>query len=285
MKRLLWLLALLGALLLSAAPVPAADGFFVVGGRPMVGTRISSLPYTISAPGYYYVTGNLSYSGGHGITVNSSNVTLDLMGFALTGPNASSSYCGVYIHNQNNVEVRNGTLTGWYMGVQEDGGGDNHRVIGIRAVGNRNGINLAGNSHLIKGCSAFPGSFGETMGLTINGTGTISGCIVRNFDYGIYIAGGTVSGNVVTNCYAYCIYAQNNTVISHNSVSSGVNGIKGNGGGSIIGNIVFVGSLGTGIDPSASASTPNLVDQNNVSGSGTHYGFGNENTRWGSNGG
>ena len=38
MKRTLWLLACLGALLLSAAPVPADDGFYVIAaGRPAVG--------------------------------------------------------------------------------------------------------------------------------------------------------------------------------------------------------------------------------------------------------
>ena len=61
MKRTLWLLACLGALLLSAAPVPADDGFYVIAaGQPSVGTKITSLPYTISTPGYYYLTGNLS---------------------------------------------------------------------------------------------------------------------------------------------------------------------------------------------------------------------------------
>ena len=47
-------------------------------------TPISSLPYTISEPGSYYVTGNLS-STGHGIVIEASGVTVDLMGFSLTG--------------------------------------------------------------------------------------------------------------------------------------------------------------------------------------------------------
>ena len=47
-------------------------------------TPISSLPYTITESGSYYVTGNLS-STGHGIIIESSGVTVDLMGFSLTG--------------------------------------------------------------------------------------------------------------------------------------------------------------------------------------------------------
>ena len=47
-------------------------------------TPISSLPYTINGPGSYYVTGNLS-STEDGIIIQSSGVTVDLMGFSLTG--------------------------------------------------------------------------------------------------------------------------------------------------------------------------------------------------------
>ena len=46
-------------------------------------TPISSLPYTISEPGSYYVTGNLS-STGSGIVIQASGVTVDLMGFSVT---------------------------------------------------------------------------------------------------------------------------------------------------------------------------------------------------------
>ncbi|MFZ5453195.1 MAG: NosD domain-containing protein [Thermodesulfobacteriota bacterium] len=285
MKRFLWLLALLGALLLSAAPVPADDGFYVVAGRPAVGTRISRLPYTINAPGYYYLGGNLSYTKGHGITVNADNVTIDLMGFTLTGPNMANDYNGIYMSGRKNVEVRNGTLSGWYMGVKEDySGASRHRMIGIRAVGNRNGINLSGTSHLIKGCTALPGSFGATMGLAILGTGTVSDCITKDFDFGIYISSGTVSGNVVSDC-ANGIYAQGSTVISHNSVRACPFGINSSGGGSIIGNIVFTGVGQTGILLSTSLDIPNLLDQNLVGPAGTHYGGGSAATVRGVNGG
>ena len=47
-------------------------------------TPISSLPYTIGSAGSYYVTGNLS-STTNGIVIKSSDVTVDLMGFTLTG--------------------------------------------------------------------------------------------------------------------------------------------------------------------------------------------------------
>jgi FG-GAP-like repeat len=47
-------------------------------------TPITNLPVTISVPGSYYLTTNLT-SAGAGITISASGVTLDLMGFALVG--------------------------------------------------------------------------------------------------------------------------------------------------------------------------------------------------------
>src|SRR5437762_3077985 len=46
-------------------------------------TPISSAPFTISAPGSYYLTTNLT--GGTGITISANEVNLDLMGFRLVG--------------------------------------------------------------------------------------------------------------------------------------------------------------------------------------------------------
>ena len=81
---------------------------------------ISSLPFTIDQPGSYYMTGNLTgVSGQDGITIASSDVTLDLMGFALTG--VAGSLRGVRINNSTityNIAVRNGTVRSWGdMGV------------------------------------------------------------------------------------------------------------------------------------------------------------------------
>jgi hypothetical protein len=87
-----------------------------------VGTKITSLPHTISTPGYYYLTGNLSHGGSTGIVINTDNVTLDLMGFALAYTGTSSDYSynyGIWMDGRKNVEVRNGTLLGWDVGVWE----------------------------------------------------------------------------------------------------------------------------------------------------------------------
>jgi hypothetical protein len=281
MKKLL-LIGFLGALLLSAAPVLADDGFYVIGGRYTPGTKISSLPYTITIPGYYYLTGNLYYSGGTGITVNADNVTIDLMGFTLTG--TTLGY-GVNMNGRNKVEVRNGTMRGWFVAVDEHSdSGSQHRVIGVRAIG-MFGIHLHGTNHLIKGCTALQANPAVGSGLTILGTGTISGCTAMNFTYdgqnsytgyGIAVGSATVSDNVVLGCTgagAYGIIASGPTTISRNSVINCTTGIDAGGGGSLIGNVVVANIGQTGIVPNTS-STANVLDQNSVVGAGTHYGSG-----------
>jgi hypothetical protein len=290
MKRVPWLLALVSAVLLSAASVPADDGFYVIAaGRPSVGTKITSLPYTISTSGYYFLTGNLSYSGGHGITVNCDNVTIDLMGFRVAGP-ANNNYCGVFINSGNNVEVRNGTLAGWYEGVYSNTG-SRQRLINVRAHSDTYGFYLNGDDHLIQLCSAIQGGFGAGTGIVLNGSGKVSGTTVMNFaNYGIYIGtGGTATGNLVQNCADTGIYAYSGTtLISYNHVDGCRYGIaSGGAGGSIIGNVVMTptGQNGIGILPSVYLDRPNVLDQNTVNGSDTQYGDGTTATVWGLNAG
>jgi hypothetical protein len=56
-------------------------------------TPIAALPFTISSPGSYYVTGNLAgVANQDGIIINADNVTLDLGGFEIvgTGPDTTT---------------------------------------------------------------------------------------------------------------------------------------------------------------------------------------------------
>ena len=91
---------------------------------------ISSLPFVISAPGTYVLTGNLSYSD----TTNTAaikiqtdiqgTVTVDLQGFTLTG-NAGSSiaigigyFAGSSVPNSFPIIIQNGTINNFGYGVE-----------------------------------------------------------------------------------------------------------------------------------------------------------------------
>ena len=76
-------------------------------------TPIGSLPFTINTPGSYYVTTNLTGTGGSsGITINSDDVTLDLCGFALIG--VAGSLGGISMPaTRHRITIRNGIIKEW----------------------------------------------------------------------------------------------------------------------------------------------------------------------------
>ena len=162
-----------------------------------MGTKISSLPCTISAPGFYYLGANFTYTGVNpAISVNSDGATIDLMGFRITGNGTNK---GIYLSGRKNVEIRNGTLQNFTYGIHEDSdAGVRHRVINVRVEGNNNqsnsyGIQLAGNAHLVKGCTLSASRFGVEI---VNGTGTVSGCLIEGCKFGI---SNSNSGNIIGN--------------------------------------------------------------------------------------
>src|SRR5215470_14609518 len=76
-------------------------------------TPISSLPFTISSPGSYYVTKDLTgTAGNNGITIAASDVHLDLMGFTLRG--VSGSLHGIASSGpQIKISIVRGKVCGW----------------------------------------------------------------------------------------------------------------------------------------------------------------------------
>jgi hypothetical protein len=83
---------------------------------------ISSLPFTITAPGTYVLTGNLQTNSSQS-AINIANniqgpVVLDLNGFSLTAPNADGeaivieAYYGSIPTNTYPITIKNGTISG-----------------------------------------------------------------------------------------------------------------------------------------------------------------------------
>jgi len=256
------------------APDPALNNL----GQPIPNMRtltqieprrpISSLPLTISSSGSYYLTGNLQFgaASGHAITINASNVSLDLMGFTLS---STGSVTGNAIHlntGLSNIEVKNGVIAGNTTVTASSG---NYT---ITPAGFSNGIfALAGPSasncqfsHLrIGGCRAAgvdagvqaivqhisatqnggPGiiaSSGRVLACTSNGNGN-SGIVAElgsiaqstanaNAGDGFSAAGGSVSHCSANNNGADGIEAPSGSITNSVARGNGNNGISAGSG-------------------------------------------------------
>jgi hypothetical protein len=239
MKQPICLLALIGVLLLSAAPAWAQGDFFVIaGGGPPVGTKITSLPKTIDQPGFYYLAGNLTYSGtnSNAITVNADNVTIDLMGFSLSGPGGSAISSGIKINGQN-VEVRNGAVIGFYYGILSTSS-NNNRVSNIRASGN----------------------YWIGIELDLSDSSVIN-CTASNNGGGIYVYSGIISG---------CVANSNNTSGGWGTGIGMSAAYTSGGGGSVLGNLAINNAthnfwIGNG------GAVAVVVDRNSAFGSSPNY--------------
>ena len=206
-------------------------------------TAISSLPCTIINFGSYYLTGNLVHSDTttDAITINVDNITIDLMGYSITGP-SSGSKSGVYMNGRTNVEIRDGTIQSFGKdGIYEvSANGKAHRIINMRLLYNKHhGTYLSGTSNLIKDCTA-DGNDGH--GIHAGSYSTVSGNIVcNNQSYGIYASeGSTVSGNTTYNNEDYGISVSKGCTVKGNTCSkNGDHGIAADYGSVVSNNTVY----------------------------------------------
>ncbi len=170
-------------------------------------TPISSLPFSISQPGSYYVTTNLSATG-HGITIVASGVTLDLMGFTLSGDHGSTDY-GVFIDGGTNafvrdVVVRNGIIRNFGHGVRVEYGqgcrfeylaASSNAYYGIYFYGSSGG---RCNGNLIAHCTI---NANHTSGIYFySGSGQCDGNSIAD----CAVSGNDISGIVLFGAYGRC---------------------------------------------------------------------------------
>jgi nitrous oxidase accessory protein NosD len=156
MQRKIWCSALVLAVLLGSS-LAWADDIYVIAGGGGVGTPITTVPYVIAQPGFYYLKKNLTTANttDTAIIIASNNVTLDLMGFAISAP-TSSSGDGVRIGASINVEVRNGAVSNFTNGIYSDYyvGGYTHRLVNLRASFCGVGIFGSADGIIVSGCQA-----------------------------------------------------------------------------------------------------------------------------------
>lgn len=163
---------------------------------------ISSVPYTITQPGSYYLTTNLTCTACtnalNGILINASHVTLDLMGFELVGVAGSGD--GVrdsFGSGQTNVVVRNGTLRKW-AGSGLNLVGSHSEITHVRAVNNQN-AGISFTQGLVSHCLAISNGLASAGGGITVGRAEVRDCVaIANRGAGIVAGVGSLILNNVT---------------------------------------------------------------------------------------
>ena len=220
-------------------------------------TPISSLPYTISTQGSYYLTANLTAIGsGAGITISASNVTLDLNGFALVG-GGSGNVTGINVPAaQKNILIRNGTVRGWTNGGINASNATNSVIQGIRLSNNTASstfFNVAtvsvGSGSTVKDCVV--GQNVNSHGISVGSACAVSGCVARANSAGVGI-------RTLDSCY----------VVGNISDSNGTGIAVGSGNRIESNSCTFNASAGILIP---SGATNNLVIRNSARANNPNY--------------
>lgn len=253
--------------------------------------------FRITAPGSYYVTGNLfGVQGDHGIEIAASNVTIDLMGFSVTGiPLALDGITTDGVRD--NITILNGSITNWGsdgINLTAGGIGDGYRIEGVTAsdnlgygvrVGNRavvrssiatsngdDGFNLNSNAAL-SDCVA---SLNGARGFTVGSSSTLTACTAsNNTTDGIFL----VANAAAMNCTSISnsgrgFYVGLACVISRCVASSNAgDGIYSIGDGTSISGCTVRDNDGDGIEVTARCSVSDNTCSGNGSAAGDHAGI------------
>jgi hypothetical protein len=218
-------------------------------------TPISSVPFTISQPGSYYLTANVTVDSGDAISIAANNVTLDLNGFTIssTAANAVGSAVVFVSSSPTDVQILNGFIkggvtnnagvysgTGFAYGITAEGNAPaNVRVTGVSVSGCLYGGILLGtvDSSIVESCTVrVVGSYGisaRTVSRCIAdqcGTTAISAISADNC-YGSAISGYGVYSFNAQNCYGSGlngtgVYAVGIAQNCYGSASSGTVGVS-----------------------------------------------------------
>lgn len=277
MSKVRWIMGMVGIGLCLTASRGFAQGSLTPPGAPAPTmktlaqieprTPITNAPYTITQPGSYYLTANLT-STTYGIFIQANQVTLDLMGFSLTGDRGANDY-GIWVFGVTNVVVRGGIVSDFYSGLRCTRV-QNSRFEGLVVSRNvNNGVQLFGNSgqcdgNIVADCTL---SDNGSSGIYLSGSSgqcngnTIVGCAISgNASCGVYFDGDT--GQCAGNRMAHCVLRNNTTYGIYLSYADGNrienNHVSGTTGASSYGIMT-------------SSSSANLILQNTCVGQTNNY--------------
>lgn len=254
MRRSVRFLVVVFLLFVVTVPVQGSDGIIEINQASAIAGGVTTgdtpgFPVTLSAPGSYLLTGNLTVPGENtrAIDVASNDVTLDMNGFVIQGPVVCSgtplecvpsggSGEGIFASTRTGVTVRNGTIRGLGNdGVELLGGST--RIEGLSVLSN-GGVGVQIDAGAVSGSHAESNGGG---GLAASGAATISAnTVVRNGDIGIFAGNGSnVHGNSVRQNESTGIHLGFTGTVSGNTVTqNGDDGIFLTASGTVTNNTV-----------------------------------------------
>jgi hypothetical protein len=188
-------------------------------------TAITNLPFTISAPGSYYLATNLS-SSSDGVIINTNSVTLDLNGFELAGTTGSTN--GVRVNGSRaNICIRNGTVRSWRGDGLNLSNATQVIVSDLRVSGNFGHGLVAGTAAVVSGCVS---AFNVVEGIVTGDAANIRDCVIYHNNVGIFGGNGCQVRDTVTfSNFNYGIYLGNNATVIHSTSSQDSGMVVGSG--------------------------------------------------------
>lgn len=191
-----------------------------------VRVRIASLPFTIDTCGSYYLSGCLTgVTGQHGVTIDASDVTLDLGGFTLSG--VAGSLNGVQVLGApRNIRIMNGSVNSWGgSGVESlSVRGGVYENLGLEQNGAR-GL-TAGIHAAVTRCFAFQNG---TDGVSLIG-GAVTDCIAEQNGGKGFAGSGSFARCIASGNDAEGFDVSNASLSDCRSSSNDLDGFKGAGG-------------------------------------------------------
>ena len=157
---------------------------------------IASLPFTINAPGTYVLANNLSYSMANefAIKVDAADVTIDLNGFVLHCSVSGNHAIGIYLNNVNSIRIKNGKISGFYVGELAVGTGAanvnfGHFLEDVRFYDNFWSVDyIYSRACVVKNCEFIGGTYGIEF---YSGTGNRATNNVASGEVQGFISSGT----------------------------------------------------------------------------------------------
>lgn len=177
---------------------------------------------TITVPGKYIVTQDISTPSGTLIQVDVSNVTIDLNGHVLSTTATTSGNYVIRSVDQTLIRLENGTVQGGFEAISFSSADSDFAVENLRIAGfSSAGISISGN--------------GPSSPNRIVAANNIITCPTGGSRYGIsatYIENGRFTDNQVSLCSGagISLWYPSNSLLGHNTVSANVHGLELLGG-------------------------------------------------------